>query len=66
MFHSAVGLLSAESLAGSLGVCRLHLLERKVTEKDFIGFAVLSITFSPEGEISNLKGTFDEQRSWSL
>ena len=36
-------------------------LKGGVTKKDFIGFAVLSTTFSPlKGEVSNHKGIFDE------
>ena len=36
-------------------------LEGGVTEKDFIGFAVLSTPFFPlKGEVSNHKGIFDE------
>ena len=38
-------------------------LEGGVTEKDFIGFAVLSTPFFPlKGEVSNHKGIFDENR----
>ena len=36
-------------------------LQGGVTEKDFIGFAVLSTTLFPlKGEVSNHKGIFDE------
>jgi len=36
-------------------------LRRGITEKDFIGFAVLSTTLFPlKGEVSKHKGIFDE------
>ncbi|MBS5049589.1 MAG: hypothetical protein KHZ29_06860, partial [Desulfovibrionaceae bacterium] len=42
-------------------------LKGGVTEKDFIGFAVLSTALFPlKGEVSNHKGSFDEKAGAGL
>jgi len=45
-----------------MGAARIAPFPKEGTaEKDFIGFAVLSIDFIPlKGEVSNHKGNFDE------
>ena len=50
------------TLRGHVAIHSRPSLKGEVTEKDFIGFAVLSIHLFPlKGEVSNHKGIFDEK-----
>ena len=54
-----------DSATDGLGACRFPLPEGRGTEKDFIGFAVLSPPplFPLKGEVSNYKGIFDDKKA---